>query len=97
MRKLFIVGDSISIQYGPYVKALTTDYLRYDRKRGEAEALVDLDKPVGANGGDSSMVLQYLLEQDKGVQYDVLLVNCGLHDMKTNPVTKEKQVPLKQY
>lgn len=98
MRKLFIVGDSISIQYGPYVKAMTAGNMHYDRKRGEAEALVDLDKPVGANGGDSSMVLQYLLEeQDKGVQYDVLLVNCGLHDMKTNPDTKEKQVPLKQY
>jgi len=98
MRKLFIVGDSISIQYGPYVKALTADYLHYDRKRGEAEALVDLDKPVGANGGDSSMVLAYLLEeQSKGVQYDVLLVNCGLHDIKTDIVTKEKQISLNEY
>jgi len=98
MRKLFIVGDSISIQYGPYVKALTADYLHYDRKRGEAEALVDLDKPVGANGGDSSMVLAYLLEeQSKGVQYDVLLLNCGLHDIKTDIVTKEKQIPLNEY
>jgi len=98
MRKLFIVGDSISIQYGPYVKALTANYLHYDRKRGEAEAFVDLDKPVGANGGDSSMVLEYLLEeQSKGVQYDVLLVNCGLHDIKTDIVTKEKQIPLNEY
>jgi lysophospholipase L1-like esterase len=98
MRSVFILGDSISIQYGPHLKKLVEGRFAYDRKRGEAEALADLDRPVGANGGDSTMVLEYLLtEQYKGVSYDMLLLNCGLHDIKTDPVTKEKQVPLDQY
>ncbi|TVY11139.1 SGNH/GDSL hydrolase family protein [Paenibacillus cremeus] len=98
MRSLFIVGDSISIQYGPYLKKLVENRFHYDRKRGEAQALADLDNPVGANGGDSGMVLDYLKsERDKGVKYDLLMVNCGLHDMKTNPVTGEKQIPLPKY
>lgn len=98
MKKLFIVGDSISIQYGPYLKQMVAGRFHYDRKRGEAEALADLDKPVGANGGDSSMVLQHLLqERNQGARYDVLLVNCGLHDIKTNPHTELKQVSLSLY
>lgn len=44
------------------------------------------------------MVLEYLLEeQGRGVRYDMLLINCGLHDIKTGPSTGEKQVPLDQY
>jgi hypothetical protein len=98
MKSLFVIGDSISIQYGPYLKKLVEGRFHYDRKRGEAEALADLDRPVGANGGDSSMVLEYLLgEQSRGVRYDILLINCGLHDIKTDPAAGGKQVPLDQY
>ncbi|MFE5320848.1 GDSL-type esterase/lipase family protein [Paenibacillus sp. NPDC056579] len=98
MRSIFIVGDSISIQYGPYLKKMVESKLHYDRKRGEEQALADLDQPVGANGGDSRMVLEYLnTERSKGMTYDLLLINCGLHDMKTDPVTGEKQVPLSEY
>jgi len=44
------------------------------------------------------MVLKYLTnEQSKGVRYDVLLVNCGLHDIKTSPHTGAKQIPLELY
>lgn len=98
MKQLFIVGDSISIQYGPYLKKMVEHRFHYDRKRGEAQALADLDNPVGANGGDSGMVLDYLRgERETGVRYDLLLINCGLHDIKTQPLTGEKQVPLAQY
>ncbi|MCU6708727.1 SGNH/GDSL hydrolase family protein [Paenibacillus sp. J5C_2022] len=98
MKHLFVIGDSISIQYGPYLKKFVDDRYHYDRKRGEAQALVDLDTPVGANGGDSRMVLDYLLgEQQRSVKYDILLLNCGLHDIKTSPVTREKQVPPDKY
>ncbi len=98
MRRLFIIGDSISIQYGPYLKRMIGDRFEYDRKRGEEQALADLDNPVGANGGDSRMVLDYLSgERDKEVRYDLLLINCGLHDIKTDPLTGEKQVPPAQY
>ncbi|MFI2857273.1 SGNH/GDSL hydrolase family protein [Paenibacillus sp. JSM ZJ436] len=98
MRHLFIVGDSISIQYGPFLKPLVESYFHYDRKRGEKQALADLDQPVGANGGDSSRVLDYLTqEQHQGVSYDLLLLNCGLHDIKTDPLTGERQISPARY
>lgn len=96
--RIFIVGDSISIQYGPYLKALLPPRFGYDRKGGD-DALRDLDKAVGANGGDSSMVLAYLrsLESAGGLRADVLLLNCGLHDIKTDPVSGAKQIPIAAY
>lgn len=98
MRSLFIIGDSISIQYGPFLKKLVEPRFHYDRKRGEEQALSNLDNPVGANGGDSGMVLAYLQEERvKGTRYDILLVNCGLHDIKTDPLTGAKQVNINQY
>jgi hypothetical protein len=98
MRNVFVIGDSISIQYGPYLKAMLEGRFGYDRKSGEQEALLNLDMPLGANGGDSSRVLEYLaLEQNRGVRYDILLINCGLHDLRTNPVDGSKQVTLDSY
>lgn len=97
--RLFVVGDSISIDYGPYLQAYIRPFLDYARKTGEAEALLELDNPQGANGGDSSMVLDYLrgVERAGGLEADLLLLNCGLHDIKTDPATGAKQVPLDRY
>ena len=82
-RDVFIIGDSISIHYGPYLKKYISNNYNYDRKRGLEVALKDLDNPVGANAGDSRMVLQYLKEeQEKETKYDVLLINCGDHDIR---------------
>ncbi|MEZ4619592.1 MAG: SGNH/GDSL hydrolase family protein [Caldilineaceae bacterium] len=97
--KLFIVGDSISIQYGPYLAAALRGVMDYARKEGEEEALLNLDKPQGANGGDSGMVLAYLQAKavTGGIDADLLLLNCGLHDIKTNPATGKKQVFIDEY
>lgn len=97
--KLFVIGDSISIFYGPYLKQYVEGKYEYDRKRDKGEAMKDLDNPIGANGGDSRMVVAYLkeLSKDKGFHTDVLLVNCGLHDTKTHPETGKKQVSLEEY
>lgn len=99
--RLFVIGDSISIQYGPYLEALLVGKLSYDRKRDSAadHALANLDIPTGANGGDSSMVLEYLRARRKAapIAADYLLLNCGLHDIKAHPVTGALQVPLAQY
>src|SRR3569623_656120 len=99
MTRCFVIGDSISIQYGPYLEQYLAGYLHYARKSGESEALANLDIPQGANGGDSSMVLKYLrgLHQTKSLQADVLLINCGLHDIKTDPATGKKQVTLEDH
>ncbi|WP_264166498.1 hypothetical protein [Clostridium tagluense] len=43
----------MSIHYGPYLKNMIKHKFEYDRKRGMKQALTDLDKPIGANAGDS--------------------------------------------
>ncbi|MBP1990570.1 SGNH/GDSL hydrolase family protein [Paenibacillus eucommiae] len=98
MRSVFVIGDSISIHYGPYLQQAIAPQLSYDRKRGTEDALKDLNNPIGANGGDSGMVLAYLQQQEQEhIHYDILLVNCGLHDIKTDPATRTKQVTPEQY
>jgi len=97
--KIYIIGDSISIHYGPYLERLLRGTIEYSRKEGEEEALLDLDHPQGANGGDSSMVLSFLRARmpDGRIGTDLMLINCGLHDIKTDPVSGTTQVPLQQY
>ena len=97
-KTLFVLGDSISIHYGPYLKKNLNKLFNYDRKREGKQTLEDLDNPVGANGGDSKMILQYLREQSaEEFKHDILLLNCGLHDIKTCPKTNKKQVRIEEY
>lgn len=97
-RNVFVIGDSVSIHYGPFLKKMINDKFNYDRKRGTHEALIDLDNPVGANAGDSRMVLSYLQEEyKKNIKYDVLLLNCGLHDIRVDRKTHEIQVKIEEY
>lgn len=97
-RELFVIGDSISIHYGPYLKKMIEDKFNYDRKRGIDQALEDLDKPVGANAGDSGMILKYLTEQyHKNTKYDILLINCGLHDIRIDRFSHKIQIELEDY
>jgi lysophospholipase L1-like esterase len=97
--KVYVIGDSISIQYGPYLQRYLQGVMGYARKEGEEEALLNLDNPQGANGGDSGMVLAFLqaIAAAGGIVADVVLVNCGLHDIKTDPQTGAKQVSLERY
>jgi lysophospholipase L1-like esterase len=97
--RIYVIGDSISIQYGPYLQASLRGVMEYSRKEGEEEALLNLDNPQGANGGDSSMVLSFLKSKaaSGGIDADLLLLNCGLHDIKTNPETGTQQVPMDAY
>lgn len=98
MRKIFVLGDSISMQYGPPLRDMLAGFWEYDRKRDNGQAITDLDQPVGGNGGDSSRVLAYLLEHhDCLSQYDRLLINCGLHDIKTAEGTENRQIDLPLY
>lgn len=96
---VYVIGDSISIQYGPYLEQYLHGRFRYERKSGVSEALLNLDVPQGANGGDSRMVLAYLRErvQDPLWKPDYLLINCGLHDIKTAPATGQTQVDIDAY
>lgn len=78
-----VIGDSISNQYGPYLE----EYLRGEWVYS------------WSGGSDSSKVLASLQSQQEAgeLDMDLLLLNCGLHDIKTDPSTGEKQVPLVEY
>ena len=91
MPSLFVIGDSISIQYGPYLAAMLPADCSYARKGDTPDE--------EANGGDSSMVLDYLRQkvQEPGFKPDYLLLNCGLHDIKTDPQSRAKQVTAEEY
>lgn len=100
MPSVFVVGDSISMQYGPHLERFLAGRWTYARKQGvediEGEAPQGLK---GANGGDSDRVLEYLqwqLQQDD-FRPDVLLLNCGLHDIKLDADCPGLQVPPERY
>ena len=94
-KSLHVVGDSISIDYGPFLEHALKPGIRYSRKEGRYK---DLDVPEGANGGDSSRVLQYLAWlKEKGFRTDWLAMNCGLHDIRQDPVSLKFQVGIGQY
>ncbi len=99
--KVFVVGDSISIHYGPYLEKYLNGKADYDRKNDTPgqKAEANLDYPTGANGGDSKMVLAYLKTKvaEPDFRPDVLLLNCGLHDIKFDPKSKTHQVDSASY
>lgn len=106
MPHLFVVGDSISLHYGPYLEEAVRGRFVYSRKRAEPEGAggpgaASLDHPhgpFGENAGDSTMVLAYLTARPNVVDAaDVLLLNCGLHDLKVSKATGRHQVPLGTY
>lgn len=96
--RLYLVGDSISVHYGPWLEKYLGSRFVFQRRTGEEEALADLDRPRGANGGDSRRVKALLEEAARdNFRTDLLLVNCGLHDQRRDPETGELQVPLEEY
>jgi len=95
-KAVFIIGDSVSIHYGPFLKVMIKSKYNFDRTSEIVDG--DLDKPVGANAGDSKMVLEYLRDEyNKGTTYNILLLNCGLHDIRIDRVTKKIQIMGRQY
>lgn len=92
--RVYVIGDSISIQYHKYLEKFLQGKVALDRKRDNGEALENLDIPKGANGGDSRMVLEYfkIKTKERNFKPDYLLLNCGLHDIKTKITTNTRQV-----
>jgi len=96
VKKLFVLGDSISAHYGPYLQRMTRGVFEYARKEAQ-EASPGLPLPAWVSGGDSSTVLAYLRERLDIHAPDILLLNCGLHDLRTDPQSGAKQVALWDY
>ncbi len=92
MPTLHLIGDSISIAYGPHLALALPSGWSYSRMGDEALARRDLDQAVGANGGDSARVLAHLETRPDGPIWDLLLLNCGLHDLKRLPPDDRFQV-----
>lgn len=98
-RSLFVIGDSIAMQYGPYLQQYLQDNWQVVLRKGFQQANKNLDVPTGANSGNSSMVLKFLekMAEQGGLPARVLLINCGLHDIMTDIKTGTKQIPVDQY
>jgi hypothetical protein len=98
--RVFVIGDSISMHYGPFLERALAPRFAYDRMRAaRAEGAANLDVPQGANGGDSRRVLDYLRRRraKDPLAPGLLLLNCGLHDIKREAKTNAIQVPLPEY
>lgn len=96
---VFVIGDSISIDYHNGLMQLSAGHYAYARKGGLAKALENLDHPQGANGGNSHDVLNFLDKAlvDGTIRADFVLLNCGLHDIKRDPKTSQIEVPIEEY
>lgn len=93
------MGDSISIHYGSFLQRYIKDTLEYECKGGEGD-IHDADgNPIGANGGDSNMVVGYLKERFKSapIKADYILINCGLWDIKTDKESASRSVLEHEY
>ena len=84
MIKLLSIGDSISPDYRKYLKDFLDKEIKIYSKKGIEEAYADLDRAVGANGGNSANVLEYIkyLDAEGILDFDYCIFNCGLHDIK---------------
>ena len=96
---IFVIGDSISMHYGPYLEQLLQGTAHYQRKQDDGAADPKLGVPPDPNGGDSRMVLEYLKvkTRDPAFKPDLILLNCGLHDIKRHRETNETQVSKEHY
>lgn len=85
MKELYIIGDSISMGYGPFLRGFLPGGWHLNRKEDKrGSAWKNLDLPQGENNGDSRMVLAYV-KHLLSVNWRIpalLLLNCGLHDLK---------------
>ena len=97
--RIFQVGDSISIQYGPFLQERLRGIAIYSQKGGQKFASRNFDIPRGANGGDSGMVAAFLRKKvnRKTPLFHLIVINCGLHDIKRDPISYEYQVPVETY
>jgi lysophospholipase L1-like esterase len=83
MKSVILIGDSIRIGYQPTVEQLL----------GE-QAQIWAPKE---NGGTSANVLAHLDEWVLSRCPDILHLNCGLHDMKTEFGVSSQGIPLDKY
>lgn len=99
MKKVLLIGDSISLYYSRFLAAGLAGLAEVYTKAGMQEAMENLDLPQGANGGDSGMVLEYIQQREAegSLDYDLFVFNCGLHDIKRQSPEYKLQVEPEDY
>ncbi len=101
--KVFVIGSSTTLRMHPHLEQMLQGCCSYSRKGSDPcsllEAHRDLDVPQGASGGDSGMVLSYLrlLDHDENFHPDLVLLHVGFHDIRTDPDSLSRQVPLERF
>lgn len=97
MKKLYVIGDSISMHYGVHLEKMIGGFWDYRRKTAEDADRVGVDP--NANGGDSSRVLDFLTAIRKNPNFDpdLFLINAGLHDIKKDLATEKMQIGSENY
>jgi lysophospholipase L1-like esterase len=83
MKSVILIGDSIRMGYAPTVTR---------RLDGQAHFWAPRE-----NGGTSANVLAHLDEWVLSRSPDILHLNCGLHDLKTEFGASTQNIPLDQY
>ncbi|APF27278.1 GDSL-like Lipase/Acylhydrolase family protein [Clostridium sporogenes] len=98
MKIILLIGDSISLGYTPYLKEEIKSKYNLCRVGNIERSLLNLEAPEYSNCGDSTQVINILKNEVKASNYyDILLINCGLHDIRRTRETFEIQVPIESY
>lgn len=99
IKTVFVLGDSISIHYHPFLEKYLAGYLVLVGKKDDGRAEKNLNVPGGADAGDSRLALAYLQAKVKDAAFhpDYILFNCGLDDIKRNLSTNQNQVSEQEY
>jgi lysophospholipase L1-like esterase len=98
--KLFLVGDSISIYYTPYLETDVSNHYKFSRKTSPApETIAEQLSDPNVQGGNSRMVLEYLEKRysESNFAPDIVLINTGLHDIKRIPQTNVVAIASTEY
>jgi hypothetical protein len=86
--KLFLVGDSISIYYTPFLETDLSLTYSFSRKTSpKTESIAEQLGDPNVQGGNSRMVLEYLQKRysEPDFRPDIVMLNAGLHDIKRIP------------
>ena len=97
---VFLVGDSISIYYTPDLTDDLAGIANLSRKMSATPESIEVQLgDPNVQGGDSRMVLTFLHDRYRSIAFrpQVVLVNCGLHDVKHDPKTGIIAVDLQEY
>ncbi|WP_276485988.1 SGNH/GDSL hydrolase family protein [Paraflavitalea pollutisoli] len=99
-KTLFLLGDSISMQYSsPYLENMLAGKYTILRKQETGEGFQNLDIPKGSNLGNSRMALAYIRLKfaENTFRPDLMTLNCGLHDIKRDTATGAPAVDAAEY